>query len=1054
MKKCYLRNLHSNLANPLGFGSKIGIFVVFCVMMVLPFSANANVNSLINDNLSVSVNQKEVTGIVTEDGGARLPGVSVVIKGTTVGTVTDIDGKFNILVDDEASILVFSFVGMQTQEVAVGSLSVVGVVMTVNALEVAEVVVTALGIKREKKALGYSVQDIKSDEITQGADASLASALEGKVAGVQISQSGGGIGGSSRIEIRGASSLSDNNSPLWVVDGVPFNDSREGEDAGVWGGVDKSGAAFDINPDDIESISILKGANAAALYGSRAGNGVILVTTKKGTKNKGLGISYSGSVTISEAAYFLDLQDKYGQGSEGVYDKNGTLSWGPEMKGQMLESWTGEMIPYKAQTNRIEDFTRTGVSQKHNLSFTGGNEDGSYRASMGKNISEGIYDGHKVEKMNFDLRADYNINSWLKIDSKVSYMNTKGQERPEMGFYSCVSYFNQMPMNIRTQDLKPGYDMVGGEHVEKLYTTANNNFRNPYFIQEQQSNKDERYRTFGYFATNMKLTSNLKLKLKYGLDYYREDAQTTYKYADNVNSNRPNYNTTERFFKEENYEFLLSYNKDLNDDFSIGLNVGGNKMYTITKGLASGSGKLPSEGNYFLGYGTNITSTESISEEEVQSIYGFGQVAYKNMLFVDLTARNDWSSTLPEDNNSYFYPSVSVSGVLSQMVEMPSWITYAKLRGSWAQVGKATDPYATTNSYTISSGNYSLLNGSISSILVNPDLKPEISSSTEFGFDLRLFSNRVGVDFTLYNENTVNQIMSIDMDQSSGYEKKLINAGKISNKGVEVMLSTTPVKTKDFTLDLNFNFAANTTKLKELDDNVKEYSFGDVNGSPKVVGIEGEKLGDIKGYKYRRNDNGAVLVDADGLPMKTEQLEVLGNIQADWTGSIGLKADYKGLYLSALLSIQQGGDIVSITEKGAVKAGTAKRTAENDRNSYTINGFAENGATNSKSVTAQKYWEQVSNIDEEFVYDASYMKLKELAVGYSIPKSFLSKIGKNPIKTARVSLVGRNLFYLYKHTPGTAPDASSYSSGYAATAYDFSPVPATRTYGFSLNLGF
>ncbi|WP_320019233.1 SusC/RagA family TonB-linked outer membrane protein [Labilibaculum manganireducens] len=1054
MKKCYLRNLHSSLTNPLGLGSKIGIFALLCAMMVLPFSANANVNTLTNDNSSVSATQQVVTGAVTEDSGMSLPGVSVVVKGTTTGTVTDIDGKFEITVPESTSILVFSFVGMQTQEITVGSQSVINVVMTVNALEVAEVVVTALGIKREKKALGYSVQDIKSDEITQGADANLASALEGKIAGVQINQSGGGVGGSSRIEIRGASSLTGNNAPLWVVDGVPFNDSREGEDAGVFGGVDKSGAAFDINPDDIESVSVLKGPNAAALYGSRAGNGVILVTTKKGKKNAGLGIAYSGSVTISEAAYFLDMQDKFGQGTEGVYDKNGTSSWGPEMKGQMLESWTGEMIPYEAQTNRIEDFTRTGVSQKHNLSFTGGNEDGSYRASMGKDISNGIYDGHKVEKMNFDLRADYNINPWLNIDTKVSYMNTKGKERPEMGFYSYMSYFNQMPMNIRTQDLKPGYDMVGGNHVEKLYTTSNASFRNPYFLQDQQSYQDERYRTFGYFAANMKLTSDLKLRLKYGLDYYREDAQSMYKYADNVYSNHPDYNTMERFFKEENYEFLLSYNKDLSEDFAVSLNVGGNKMYTTTENLSSKSGKLPSEGNYFLGYGTNISSSESISEEEVQSIYGFGQVAYKNMLFLDFTARNDWSSTLPDDNNSYFYPSVSVSGVLSEMVEMPSWITYAKLRGSWAQVGKATDPYKTSMLYTIGTGNFNLLKGSVPSILVNPDLKPEISSSTEFGFDVRMFNNRIGIDFTLYDENTQNQIMPVDMDQSAGYQQKLINAGKISNKGVEIMLSTTPIKTKDFTLDLNFNFAANTTKVKELDADLKEYRFGDINGSPMVVGIEGEKLGDIKGYKYRRNDAGAILVDSEGLPMRTEQLEVIGNLQADWTGSIGLKADYKGLYVSALLSIQQGGDIVSITEKGAVGAGTAKRTAENNRNPYTVNGFTEGGVANAKSATAEKYWGRISSIDEEFVYDASYMKLKEVAVGYSIPQSFLSKIGKNPIKTARISIVGRNLFYFYKDTPGTAPDASAYSSRFEASAFDFSPVPATRTYGFSLNLGF
>ncbi|NJO91214.1 MAG: SusC/RagA family TonB-linked outer membrane protein [Chloroflexia bacterium] len=461
--------------------------------------------------------QQTITGKVTDENNDPIVGANVLVKGTNNGTITDMDGVFNITAPEDATLL-FSFVGYATQEIAVAGNTNIEVKLLPddNALE--EVVVTALGIERDKKALGYAVQDVKSDELTTTGDANIATALQGKVAGVIINQSGSGIGGTSRIEIRGASSLSDNNQPLIVVDGVPFNSADQGE-AGIWGGVESAGGMADINPQDIESISVLKGPNAAALYGSRAGNGVILITTKKGS-SKGLNIDYNGNVTVSQLAYYLDLQDDYGQGHEGVYDRFATSSWGPKMGGQMLESWTGETIPYEAQTDRLKDFTRLGVSQNHNISLSAGGEKGTIRVSAAKSIENGVYNDHKVEKSNFDLRGVYDVTDWLNVDAKASYFLTKGQERPEMGYYSYISYFNAMPMNIRTEDLKPGYEISPtGEHIEKLYTTANANYRNPYFLEAQTYNNDERYRGFGYFAANIKFTDEIKLRLKYGLDF-------------------------------------------------------------------------------------------------------------------------------------------------------------------------------------------------------------------------------------------------------------------------------------------------------------------------------------------------------------------------------------------------------------------------------------------------------------------------------------------------------------------------------------------------------
>ncbi len=1014
------------------------------------------------DEAAAQQQQKlKITGKVTDETGEPLPGVNVFEKdNVTNGTITSIDGSYSIELTDPEAVIVYSFIGFDAQQLNAAGRTEINVTLVSESTGLDEVVVTALGIKREKKALGYAVQDVKSEALTQAGNADLVSSLQGKVAGVQINQSGGGIGGTSRIEIRGASSLTDNNQPLWVVDGVPFDDGND-RNGGVWGGTSRAGGAFDLNPEDIESVSILKGPNAAALYGERGGNGVILVTTKKGARGKGLGISYSGGITFSEAAYMLDLQDKYGQGSEGDYNMKGETSWGPEMKGQLLESWTGETVPYEAQKDRLKDFTRTGVSHKHNVAFSGGNDDGAFRVSIGKDMLNGIYEGHEVEKTTFDFRGDYDINPWLNIDTKVSYFVTEGNQRPEIGNYSYVSYFNTMPMNIRNQDLAPGYDIVSGKHVEKLYTgDPNANYRNPYFLQAQTHNEDRKNRTFGYVAANLKLTSNLSAKFKYGLDFYQFEAIEGYIYADNVDkATRPNYNTSQRKFKEENYEFLLTYNKSFNEDFALNLNFGANNRHMNVRGITAHSGKLSSEDDYFLLAGSNITAEEEIIEEEVRSMYAFGQLAFRNLIFLDATFRNDWSSTLTASDadydNSYPYPSVSLSGIISEMADLPDWISFAKVRGSWARVGKGTSPQQTSQSYSLGNWNYGLTTGDVPDVAVVKNLKPEISTSWEVGADLRFFNNRLGLDFTYYDELTRNQIVPIEVVQSSGYKQKVINAGLISNKGFEVMVTTVPVKTRDFRLGLDFNFARNEGVLEELVDKndskaLKNYDFGQ-----SVWAVEGGKLGDIRGSIYVRNDVGQIIVDSKGLPKVAQGGEhVIGNLQADWTGSVNLSADYKGFYMSALVSIQQGGDVMSNSEQAATSAGTAKRTIANDRISFFVDGVTEDGGVNNTITSAEKYWRQIAKVDEEFIYDASHMKLKELVFGYNVPKSLISKIPHNPIQSMRVSVVARNLFYFYKDTPGTVPDASAYSSAYEAQAYDFAPVPSTRTYGFSLNINF
>ncbi|APY11545.1 hypothetical protein BWZ22_09945 [Seonamhaeicola sp. S2-3] len=1005
-----------------------------------------------------------VNGTVLDPNGVPLPGVNIMVKGTSNGTSTDFDGNYSIDVSPTAT-LVFTFVGYVTKEEVVNSRTVINVTLQESLEALDEVVVTALGIKKEKKALAYAVQEVDSETITAAANPSATSALQGKAAGVNITNSGG-ITGKPRIDIRGASSLSGNDQLLWVIDGVPFSTQDFTSDAeDLFGGNSNGGGFLDINPDDIETISVLKGGPAAALYGARGGNGVVLITTKSGKRSQGLGISYTGSTTFSEASFFLDTQREYGQGIDGVYDPSSRVSWGPRFDGVEREAWTGELLPYQSESNLLEDFTRTGVSTRHAITFTKGSEDGNFKVLVSKDDTQGIYEGQALERLNFDFKANYDINPWLNVDAKVSYINTQGFQRPTIGRYSFVSFFNTMPANIRTQDLSPGFVIEDNKTKEILFgpsavltENANANNRNPYFLQNQNFNRDQRNRSFGYLATNVKFSEALRLKVKYGLDIYRYEQVFGARFEDQIFfNNTPSINTSESFFKEENAEFLLSYNKDLNEDFNLGISVGGNQMRRGIESLNASSGKLDFESTLFLNAGSNIQANEQFIDEEIHSLYGFADVSYKDYLFLNATVRNDWSSTLPIANNSFLYSSVGLSALISEMVEMPDWMNYLKVRGTWAEVGKASEPQETKPTFNVFNSNFNILQTNTPPTGVDPFLQPEISTTTELGVEFRLFNNRLNFDIALYDERTRNQIASILPNSTSLYSGLLTNVGEISNKGIEVYTTVIPVKTEDFNLGLTLNFATNKGVIEELPDFGADFFtyFKSNTIIEEVRGYVGERYGDIYGFKYQRDADGNLIVGADGLPANTTEKEKIGNIQADFTGSIGINAAYKGVSLNALFTMQQGGDIYSLTEAAATSTGNSLRTLSLGREPFfTPNGILADGSSNTTIVSPQSYWQTVSGISEEFIYDASFMKLGELSLGYSFPKSIIESLGKGVINSVKLSLIGRNLFYLYRNTPGTVPDASSFNSSVGGQAFDFSPVPVERTYGFSLNVKF
>ncbi len=989
----------------------------------------------------------EINGTVTDEEGMPVPGISVMEKGTSRGTVTDFDGNYAIQLGDQAT-LIFSGLGFATQEIAINGQTNINVQMQTDTEQLGEVVVTALGITRATKALGYSVAKVDTETLNQAANTNVSSALNGKAAGVQINNSGGGMGGTTRITIRGNKSLTGDTEPLWVVDGVPFNDGQVSNDlAQEYGGYDRAGASFDLNPENIESISVLKGASASALYGSRASNGVILVTTKSGSRNRHkLGLSYNTSVVFSEVGYLLDLQNIYGQGTGGQYGPNETGAWGPRMEGQLLESWRGEEIPYRAQPDKRKAFFDTGITQAHNIAASGSGEKTSVRASFGYNKSNDVTPSTILSKYNYGLRLTHRLTDKLTLDSKMSFNHTKGRNRPISGRYGYMAHFNTMPANIRTQDLKPGYiyDQGTGLHEEINYNGEPNvSYRNPYFIDASTKNEDQRFRNFGFASAQYQITPDLSIRGKYGLDYYREKLELINRYQSVTHpATTPDYKKTENFFRESNLEFLLNYKKKFSENFDIDLNIGANRMNQYREGLTSNSGQIDGEGNYFLGLGANVTSSNSYSEKEIQSVYGLLTIGFENYLFLDLTARNDWSSTLPKANNSYFYPSASLSFILSDALDLQSEaISMIKLRGSWAEVGKDTDPYRLVATYGIGAGQWETIYANVPTVLYNADLKSEITKSYEFGLDAQLFQNRLGLEVSYYRTNTHNQVLEVDIPQSSQYSRKIINAGNIQNSGFEAMLRTQPVKTEDFSLGVDFNFSTNTTKVIALTDDVEYYEFGSYNNGLAVRGYVGGELGDIYGNRYLRDDNGDFVLDENGLPgIDTEKTKV-GNLQPDFIGAIFLNATYKTLFMRALFNMQQGGDVYSLSESQAVSAGTAKRTV--NRSDVEATG-----------VNAQEYYQRIAGATEEFMYDASYMKLGELSIGYQFSSQFLDRLTKNSIQSASLSIVGRNLFYLYNNTPGTTPDGGSFNRGLASQALDYSIVPNTRTIGLSLNASF
>ncbi len=1013
---------------------------------------------------SLSAMAQTITGTVTSSSdGATLPGVSVIVKGTTTGTSTDASGKFAITVPNQQSVLVISFIGYSTQEITVGTRTTIDVQLQEDVTQLTEVVVTAIGIEREKKALGYAVSEVSGEDVSTVKDRNFASSLVGRVPGLVATQSSSGPGGGTRIIIRGNKSLGGNNQPLYVVDGIPIDNSgfgsADGPGTGEYARADYGTGLSDINPDDIASITVLKGPNAAALYGSRAANGVIMVTTKKGRVNQGLGISFSSNYTVETPLLLPTYQNTYGQGTNGTVPNDlATLkssgSWGAVMDGSQQLYWTGEQRPYSPQSSNVEDFFEPGSTFINSVALDGGSDKFSTRFSYTNNQSKGIIPNSDLVKNNFSLRSVVNLTDKLSLDAKATVFYQSAKNRAVQGTEGIMANLYTIPRNTVLADLE---DYQNESDFSVRSPTASGG--NPYWVVNHDINEDKRSRVLGYAKLNYAFTDNLSAFVRIGTDAVRQKIETVNQPGHwFYSTGRFNYSDTH--VSETNADFLLMFNKDITPDFQLDVNVGGNHRYQTfeTQSLFGENFKIPTKA-------TAASATilqpgyTPLREKEVNSLYGSAQIAFREIAYLDISARNDWSSTLPENNWSYFYPSASLSLLVNEFIDPnQSTLDFLKVRVGWAKVGNDTSPYQLTNAYDLQQNGYlGLTTLSRPATLYDENLKPEQISTYEIGFESKFLQNRIYADFSYYNIISKDLIWDVPITGSTGYTLFHTNVGQMTNKGFEFVIGGIPVKTADFSWDASLNFSKNTNSLDEIVGDLTSIPLSTTNsGSISVQGTVGGGYGDIYGTTYQRTSSGELIVDATGRPLATNERVYLGNYQPKWIAGFSNTLMYKNFSLRMLIDMRYGGQAYVGTDAGMDGSGVSEKTLQYREEGIIVDGVYNTGppdnptyAPNTNQITGQQYWGSYSGIASNYVYDQTNIRMRELTLIYNFPTSTLG----NFIKGVSVGVVGRNLFFFSKKIDNFDPE-SSFSTSNTAQGVLFYNLPTTRSLGFNLNVKF
>ncbi|CAG4989923.1 TonB-dependent receptor SusC [Dyadobacter sp. CECT 9275] len=1010
---------------------------------------------------------KQVTGRVVDKARVAVPGASVVAKGSNSGVMTDTEGKFSLSVPEGTNTLTISYIGMVTLEIEIGNKTTLGdISMTEDNVVLREVVVTALGIERTAKSLTYSTQRIGSEQINEVRDANFTNTLSGKIAGLTITPSANGPGGATRIVLRGNRSIQGSNNALIVVDGVAIdNSSPAGQVRYDAGGHSGSDGASSINPDDIESINVLKGAAGAALYGSRAANGVIIITTKKGKSGK-VNVNFNSGVTFDKAFTTPNLQNSYAQGSGGIYSTITGGSWGPKIAGQSVTNWAGSTVNLQAYPDNIKDFFRTAVSTNNSVGVSGGSEKVQSYLSYSNNYINGIVPHNSLSRNTFNARLSYDITDRLTADGKITYMIQNIYNKPGVGGDGMVvANIYRIPRSVDPATLK-SYKNVNTTGVETptYWTSPDAVYMNPYWTINNTHHDENRSRVTGLLVLRYKLTDWLNIQGRVSSDRYNDFISQ--KYANNtVNyARQPGgyYSEGNDFISEKNADILLTGTNNITPELKINYNIGGSILNRSMRHRVNAADGLGFPNKYDLSYATTLKVETATTKRELQSVYGTAQLSFKDYLFLDLTARNDWSSTLPSPY-SYFYPSVGLSAIISEMVKLPTWISLGKVRASVTKVGNDADPYLLGQTYTYIRGG---LGGYIASSNTKAiaDLKPELTQSFEAGTEWRFYNNRLGLDFTYYKTNSKNQLLRVASPASSGYSTLNVNAGNIQNTGFELVLSAKPVTSKNFTWNIGLNYAVNKNKVVELYEGVSQLYLGSSTSVRSATPLikEGGSFGDLYGYKWKTL-NGKHVVNENGVPVKTDAIEKLGNYNPKFTAGFNNTFAYKSWSLGVLVDGKFGGVITSGTAAQMAYAGTAAST-ENFREagSWVVNGVTAEGAANTVAVNSEKFWQTVAQGDyswgEFFTYHATNVRVRELTLGYEF------KNLPGFIKMARLSFVARNLFFIYRgnailDVPGVGkrkmdfdPEVSFGNSNYQGIEYY--NLPSSRNIGLNLKLSF
>ena len=1044
-------------------------------------------------SLGTMLAQTKVTGVVvSQEDNEPVVGVSVLVVGTNVGTVTGADGRFSLTVPEGKSQLRFTYVGMETLEVS--ARPQMRIVLRSGATNIDEIVVTAMGIKRSAKALGYSATAVNGDEIAAARTADVMSSLQGKVAGVQISSATGDPGSSNSVIIRGISSLGGNNQPLYVIDGVPMNNSAVYSSDGLNSGYDFGNGANAVNPDDVENMTILKGAAATALYGSRAANGVILITTKSGKQqSRGLGIEYNGGLQWESVMRLPQMQNDFGMGWNGdkTDDENG--SWGPKFDGSTLKYGTvynnsQQIKTYKSIDNNMKDFFDTGFRYSNSLSFNGATEKSDYFVSFSQISDDGIIptNADSYKKYTFSARGSHKVNN-LTFSSSMNYAYQKNNfVQTGQGFENMYNSIMQTPRDIAIIELE---DLDNPFNTPGYYYTPYS-VMNPYYILKNHLNENESERFYGKFQLDYDFLKWFKFTYRIGLDTSTaHHHQGVPNYAA-LFPDTPNYEselksqtgsterrTTRR--REIDQDIMLTFNMPVND-FNINAVGGfnGNERRLSYMDTKNTNLTIPT---YF-----NITNSAEIPtvreyqwKRRYYGVYGQAEVAWRNMVYLTLTARNDWSSTLPKDNRSFFYPGVTASWIFSELLkEKAPWLSFGKLRVAWGKTGNDADVYMTDPYYTQGSFNSSGWADSkfpfsktgtnaytVGNVLGSSTLSPEMTTETEFGVQLAFLDNRISLDATYYNRNSDKQITQLSVDPASGYTAQNVNLGKIRNRGVELLATVVPVRTKDFEWSLTWNYTKNNNKViklpEEMNGRASIYGF---SGGTGLYAIEGEEMGVFEAYVAKTDDQGRIIVDKNGLPQNTDEMVKIGSINYDYMMGIGSSLRYKDFTLSFDFDIRQGGLMFSRTHDITYFTGNAMQTAYNDRNPFVVPNSVKNVGTADApeyvendialyGTTLYNYWDNgATAMGSGSLVSKSYVKLRQVVFGWDVPKNWLAKTFLTGV---HLSVFGNNLL-MWTPSSNTFidPEASSFGNDLEGSFGEYSSNPSSRKYGFNVKVKF